>query len=80
MIEELAPRRRQLLVLKANGLTNQQAADRMGITKNTAESMLSIILRQLGADNITHAVAIGLAIGEIGNHEVDITRPESKAA
>lgn len=81
MIEELSERRRELLILKANGYTTERAAQKMHISKNTAMSMLGIILRQYGADNITHAVAIGMAIGDIGVHEIIFgSGPQGKAA
>jgi DNA-binding CsgD family transcriptional regulator len=78
VIEELSARRRELMVLKANGYTNAQAAQKMGITKNTAESMIAIIIRQYGAENITHAASIAIAIGDIGIHEISV--PEMRDA
>ena len=55
---ELTDRERQVLLLVAQGLTNQQIADRLNITMTTARFHVSNILSKLGAANRTEAVRI----------------------
>lgn len=80
MIQELTERQREVLVLLANGNTAQQAADRLGVAVSTVRTTVTRILRALNASSIAHAVAIALAIGEIGVHQITINDPEEHAA
>lgn len=54
----LTPRERQALNLLAQGMTNQEIADRLVISERTAKFHVSSILRKLGANNRTEAVSI----------------------
>lgn len=52
---ELTPRHRDVLVELAQGATNQQIGERLGITEATAKVHVHRILRLLGAKNRTEA-------------------------
>jgi DNA-binding CsgD family transcriptional regulator len=72
-----APQRR-ILILKANGMTDREIGDDLGIRAASASTNLVRIYRKLGASGAPQAVAIALALGEIGVHQIDIpTRQEA---
>jgi DNA-binding NarL/FixJ family response regulator len=58
-------RERQALNLLAQGLTNQEIADRLVISERTAKFHVSSILRKLGANNRTEAVSIAAQLNLI---------------
>lgn len=68
----LTPRQRQILVLAANGNTNQHIAVWLGLTPDTVANTLTRAYRRLGAHDRAQAVAIALAVGELGVHEIVI--------
>lgn len=72
MNQGLSKREREVLLLKANGNTRQHIASWLGITKGTVDDHLGSIYRKLHAANDVHAAAIGIAVGEIGLHEIII--------
>lgn len=80
MIPDLTPRERRILVLKANGYMDQQAADKTGVSVRTVTKALERVYRKLGVHGAVHAVAVAIAIGEIGIHEITIPDKEEKAA
>lgn len=57
----LTPRQRDILALVADGLTNKQVARSLGVSAGTVKVHLAQILRTLGVQNRTQAVA--LAVG-----------------
>jgi DNA-binding CsgD family transcriptional regulator len=59
----LAERKAQVLALAANGYTNPEIADRLGITVETVKTHLLVTRQYLGARNTTHAVALALCRG-----------------
>jgi LuxR family transcriptional regulator of spore coat protein len=69
---ELTARQRQILRLKANGNTSGEIAAFLGVTKATIDKIMGRIYRAYGARNESQAVAIGLALGDIGIHEIHI--------
>jgi len=75
---ELTKRRREILQLKANGHTDLQVADILGISRRTVISTLSRTYRTMGVSNVTQAVAVAIALGDIGMHEIIIPIPEEE--
>lgn len=61
----LTPRETALLAMFADGHTNLDIAERMGITEKTVKFHTHNLLMKLPARNRTHAVAIGLREGLI---------------
>jgi LuxR family maltose regulon positive regulatory protein len=57
LIDPLSPREREVLSLLVEGLSNQQIADRLVISLNTAKRHVKHILAKLTATNRTQAVA-----------------------
>jgi DNA-binding NarL/FixJ family response regulator len=53
----LSPREHEVLLLVAEGLTNEQIAERLVIARGTAKYHLTSLLQKLRADNRTQAVA-----------------------
>jgi LuxR family transcriptional regulator, transcriptional regulator of spore coat protein len=79
-VRTLTARQREVLALAANGNTNQQIARWLGNTPNSVAEMLSAAYRRLGATDRAHAVAIALAIGELGIHDIHIPDQQREAA
>ncbi|MEV4784053.1 helix-turn-helix transcriptional regulator [Streptomyces tuirus] len=76
----LTARQRQVLLLAANGNTNAAIGRRLGISRPTVDRHLSGIFRTLGASDRAQAVAIALAVGEIGVHQIHIPNEQREAA
>lgn len=76
----LTRRQREVLALVANGNTNQQIGTWLHITKDTVHSILTTTYRTLGATDRAQAVAIALAIGELGVHQVVIPDQQREQA
>lgn len=60
-IDELSPRRRELLQLLAKGLTNDEIAEALDITPGTVRSHVTAVLAQLDVSNRTEAAAAYIA-------------------
>jgi len=63
LIEALTPREMQVLALMAEGLTNLQIGQQLGITESTIKSHVSTIIAELGVASRTEAVALALRHG-----------------
>lgn len=63
--ESLTPREVDVLRLVAGGNANKEVAARLSLTEETVKSHIRSILGKLGANDRTHAVAIGLKRGII---------------
>jgi DNA-binding NarL/FixJ family response regulator len=61
--QELTPRERQVLEHIADGASNREAAEALGITERTAGLYVSRILSKLGARSRTEAASIGARRG-----------------
>lgn len=72
MAGELTREEREVLVLKANGATHQQAAASMRTTVPVVTHILVSAYEKLGAENGVQAVAVALAIDEIGMHRIHV--------
>lgn len=76
----LTRRQREVLLLAANGNTNQAIAEWRGVTPHSVAEILTAAYRRLGATDRAQAVAIALAIGELGVHEIHIPDQQREAA
>jgi DNA-binding NarL/FixJ family response regulator len=61
----LSVREIDVLKLIANGLSNKEVANELGVTEATAKKHMTSVLTKLGAKDRTHAVRIGLERGII---------------
>lgn len=81
MTQELKPREREILILKANGNTNAQIGAWLHMRPDVVAANLTRVYNKLGAANGFQAVAIGIAVGEIGIHEISVLdEPQGRAA
>jgi DNA-binding CsgD family transcriptional regulator len=60
---EFTRRERQVLVLISQGLTYDQIAVRLGISRRTVNAYAAWLRQQTGAENNAHLVAIAWEIG-----------------
>jgi PAS domain S-box-containing protein len=63
--QELTPRQAEVLMYLANGLSTEQMAEAMGISKDTVRNHVRGLLRRLGAHSRLEAVAMAHAQGLI---------------
>jgi two-component system, NarL family, response regulator len=61
----LSVREVDVLKLIANGLSNKEVANELGVTEATAKKHMTSVLMKLGAKDRTHAVKLGLERGII---------------
>lgn len=80
MSRTLTARQRQVLLLAANGNTNTQIGRRLGLSRPTIDRHLAAAYRTLGASDRAQAVAIALAVGELGVHQIVIPDQQNEAA
>lgn len=76
----LTARQREVLALVANGNSNQTIAAWRGVTVHSVAEILSAAYRRLGAADRAQAVAIALAVGELGVHQIHIPDQQREAA
>ncbi|GGV36787.1 hypothetical protein GCM10010293_40250 [Streptomyces griseoflavus] len=79
-MKPLTRRQREVLVLAANGNSNAQIAAWRGVTPHSVGEILTAAYRRLGAADRAQAVAIALAVGEIGVHQIHIPDQQREAA
>ena len=79
-MKDLTARQRQVLLLVANGNTNAQIADWLHISTHSVAEILTAAYRRLGASDRAQAVAIALAVGELGVHEIHIPDQQRETA
>lgn len=60
---DLSPREREVLALLAEGLSNRELGDRLGISRHTAKFHVNAILDKLGATTRTEAVVLAARTG-----------------
>jgi DNA-binding NarL/FixJ family response regulator len=66
--ESLTPREREVLILLTAGLTNQQIAKELVITRGTAKIHVERIIRKLGVSDRTQAAIRGIEFGLASGH------------
>lgn len=76
----LTRRQRETLLLAANGNSNQAIAAWFGVTPNSVAQILTAAYQRLGATSRAQAVAVALAVGELGVHEIHIPDQQREAA
>ncbi len=59
----ITPRHTQILQYVADGLSVQEAAQRLGITPKTVNNHLGAVYRRLGVENLTQAVLQAIRAG-----------------
>lgn len=60
MASDLTPRELETVQLAADGLNRLQIAETMEIAVGTLDKIRERVMQKLGADNVTHAVAMAL--------------------
>lgn len=80
MSQTLTRRQREVLLLAANGNQNTAIATWLGVRPNSVAETLSAAYRRLGASDRAQAVAIALAVGELGVHQIHIPEQQREAA
>jgi DNA-binding NarL/FixJ family response regulator len=61
--DTLTPRERQVLGLVANGMSNREIGEQLGITTGTAKAHVERVIGKLGAADRTQAAVRGIALG-----------------
>ncbi|MEX2598705.1 MAG: response regulator transcription factor [Dehalococcoidia bacterium] len=61
--QPLTPREREVLALVAEGNSNKQIGDGLGISERTVKSHLTYIMTKLRASDRTHAVVTAVRLG-----------------
>lgn len=74
-IEEFKPREIEIIDLMAQGLSNQEIADQLFITKGTVRWYNKIIYSKLGTSRRTEAIAVAREMGLIGNEASSEAEP-----
>lgn len=71
---ELTDRQREILVLKANGYTCREIGRMIKppLSTHSVHGALFQIYRKYGASNDVNAVAVAIALGDIGIDEVEV--------
>ena len=77
---DLTVREREVLWLLAQGLSNQEVADRMGISLKTARNHVSNILARLQVADRTEAIARARAAGLGGEKRSGLQPPAASVA
>lgn len=65
LLDRLTPRQREVSVLIAGGMTNEQIAQRLVLTTGTVANHVEAILRRLEVDSRTEIAAL---VAELGLH------------
>lgn len=79
-MRELTARQREVLLLAANGNSNADIAAWRGVTQHSVAEILTAAYQRLGARDRAQAVAIALAVGELGVHQIHIPDQQREAA
>lgn len=74
----LTPRRQDILVLMANGYTNDMIAQELYLAVETVKTNVRAIYHILGANDRPHCVAIAMMRGIIKPSDIRIGRTDQK--
>lgn len=66
----MQPKTKEVLTLKANGLSSKQAASKLSLHRRTIEWHVKQACNELGANNAIHAVALAMKNGLILASEI----------
>ncbi|AUG84925.1 hypothetical protein MAELSTROM_5 [Pseudoalteromonas phage Maelstrom] len=66
----MQPKTKEVLTLKANGLSSKQVCAKLSLHRRTVEWHLSQACNELGASNTVHAVALAMKNGLILGGEI----------
>ena len=61
-LDDLTPRERSVLDLVAEGKSNRQIANRLGLTEGTVKGYVSILLDKLGVQDRTQAALLAVSL------------------
>ena len=61
-LDQLTPRERSVLDLLAQGRSNRQIANRLGLTEGTVKGYVSILLDKLGVQDRTQAALLAVSL------------------
>jgi DNA-binding CsgD family transcriptional regulator len=75
MSGKLSEQEREVLLLKANGYTSEQAAGELRMSRRVVESVITRIFTKLDVANCPQAVAMGLKLEEISMDEIKAGAP-----
>lgn len=76
----LTLRQREVLLLAANGNSNAAIANWLGVTRHSVAEILTAAYRRLGASDRAQAVAVALAVGELGVHQIVVPDAQREPA
>jgi len=74
----ITARQREILLLVANGSTNQSTARKLGLSVETIKSQMQLILRKLRVGDRAQAVAVGLRIGVLRLDEITVPKDANR--
>lgn len=80
MTAALTRRQREVLLLAANGNTAEEIGRLLWVTPNTVNTVLAAAYRALGVHDRAHAVAVALALGELGLDDIHVPGQQPPAA
>ena len=66
-LDDLTPRERSVLDLVAQGKSNRQIANRLGLTEGTVKGYVSTLLDKLGVQDRTQAALLAVSIAKRGS-------------
>jgi DNA-binding CsgD family transcriptional regulator len=79
-VRDLTARQREVLLLAANGNTNAAIAAWLHVSPHSVAEILTAAYKRLGASDRAQAVAIALAVGELGVQQIHIPDQQREAA
>jgi DNA-binding NarL/FixJ family response regulator len=75
IFDNLTPRQHEVLILLAEGLSNQEIANKLHITISTVESHLHAIFSRIGVESRTEAAILAVRAGLVPDDTEDPRNP-----